>query len=310
MYLKMSVLTRNFYDKKSVEDALVAAVTTKHPLRKNMITFWTHELFVSEEWAALIEALTTAWMYCPPFQGAAAKWKSLCSSDSSLELLGQFLPFLQFPFALLSEIQKPYPEPNADGQYDVEIVAKDVIPKKPTSWTEFQRRVLLRNVRISMEKKRTRRLYCLLAGLPPTTALEYLDTSSVNKQLLEAYKKTRHGLQHILVELGMKWDLPPLVPSPVNWSKQEAGRLSARLFSIPPKFRKLPIELSGFDVLHGCQFWQRELSAAGILREESVQQKRLVFTSDEALEEFYGRFFPDDIPDEWSAEERAKTHIP
>ena len=107
----------------------------------------------------------------------------------------------------------------------------------------------------------------------------------------------------------LKWNLPTLVSSQVNWSKQESGRLSARLFSIPPKFRKLPIELSGFDVLRGCQFWQRHLSEAGILREESDKQKRLVFVSDEALEEFYARFFPDDIPDEWSVEERAKSHV-
>lgn len=34
----------------------------------------------------------------------------------------------------------------------------------------------------------------------------------------------------------------------------------------------------------------------------------IVARDDDALEEFYGTVFPDDIPDEWSAAERAKSH--
>jgi hypothetical protein len=34
----------------------------------------------------------------------------------------------------------------------------------------------------------------------------------------------------------------------------------------------------------------------------------IIARDDDALEEFYSTVFPDDIPDEWSAAERAKSH--
>jgi hypothetical protein len=35
---------------------------------------------------------------------------------------------------------------------------------------------------------------------------------------------------------------------------------------------------------------------------------RVLFPSDDALEYFYLSYFPDDIPDEWSAEDQQKSH--
>jgi hypothetical protein len=34
------------------------------------------------------------------------------------------------------------------------------------------------------------------------------------------------------------------------------------------------------------------------------------FPNDDVLESFYDRFFPDDIPDEWSAADQCKSHGP
>jgi hypothetical protein len=54
------------------------------------------------------------------------------------------------------------------------------------------------------------------------------------------------------------------------------------------------------DVLRdkGCPFWQERL-------EESNP-----WSSDDAFEEFWDTYFPDDIPDEWSLEDQKKSHGP
>jgi len=51
--------------------------------------------------------------------------------------------------------------------------------------------------------------------------------------------------------------------------------------------------------IKGCPFWDNAL------KEYRRQGK---WVSDDALEAFYDEYFPDDIPDEWSKEEKMKSH--
>jgi len=51
-------------------------------------------------------------------------------------------------------------------------------------------------------------------------------------------------------------------------------------------------------------YWTTVWSTEG----KGLESDRLVFKDDVACEAFYEKYFPDDIPDEWSAEERAKSH--
>jgi hypothetical protein len=93
------------------------------------------------------------------------------------------------------------------------------------------------------------------------------------------------------------------------------GRRKRRVLSPPPEslswitsrgcnpYTKTTIkEIRTFtiDVLRdkGCPFWQERL-------EESNP-----WSSDEAFEEFWDTYFPDDIPDEWSLEDQKKSHGP
>jgi hypothetical protein len=84
------------------------------------------------------------------------------------------------------------------------------------------------------------------------------------------------------------------------------GMRAARLFAIPrPIQAKTPPMHGGPEgILDGaCGFWKRVCSEYGI--GEGMQ----FFTGgDDAAEEFYAEFFADDIPDEWSAAEREKSH--
>ena len=51
-------------------------------------------------------------------------------------------------------------------------------------------------------------------------------------------------------------------------------------------------------------FWHSVVKEFQIRRQED----ELIFLDDETLERFYATYFPNDIPDEWSAEERRKSH--
>jgi hypothetical protein len=57
-------------------------------------------------------------------------------------------------------------------------------------------------------------------------------------------------------------------------------------------------------IQNGTKFWQQ------IIKQYKIRfdTTNLIFQNDDELEDFYTRYFPDDIPDEWSAEERQKSH--
>jgi len=56
----------------------------------------------------------------------------------------------------------------------------------------------------------------------------------------------------------------------------------------------------------GCRFWKEAVAAIGAV--EDAETGTIVFPSDEALESAHALWFPDDIPDEWSAADQLKSH--
>jgi len=65
-------------------------------------------------------------------------------------------------------------------------------------------------------------------------------------------------------------------------------------------------ELQGALLLieRGTTYWQEVVRTYNI----SFTESELQFATDELLEAFYTNYFPDDIPDEWSSDERRKSH--
>ena len=55
--------------------------------------------------------------------------------------------------------------------------------------------------------------------------------------------------------------------------------------------------------LIGCPFWEEAISEYGVIKNNHIQ-----WNSDDDWEEFYERYFPDDIPDEWTKSEKAISH--
>ena len=95
-----------------------------------------------------------------------------------------------------------------------------------------------------------------------------------------------------------------------TWKSLE-GRRARRVFAIPTdclywitqrglgsnkKQNQKRILCDSWKCVEGCSFWNR------VLEEEKPWE------SDDQKENFYDTYFPDDIPDEWSKEERNKSH--
>lgn len=56
--------------------------------------------------------------------------------------------------------------------------------------------------------------------------------------------------------------------------------------------------------LVGCPFWDKVLTEYA----DITDPKNIVWMSDDKMEEFYEKYFPDDIPDEWSKTDKLQSH--
>lgn len=108
-----------------------------------------------------------------------------------------------------------------------------------------------------------------------------------------------------------------------EWARWEAnvGRRATRIYCIPVdalhrettrgsmsrRFTNIgDVREPLLILLEGCTFWRNAAAAAGITEEEDTGA--VLFPTDEELEAFYDKHFPDDIPDEWSGTDQAKSH--
>lgn len=96
------------------------------------------------------------------------------------------------------------------------------------------------------------------------------------------------------------------------------GRMSRRVYS-PPKeclygvthrgsikwTQNNLVQLHNVEkYLIGCPFWDEVLSEYADISENGI----IKWNSDDKMEEFYEKYFPDDIPDEWTKMEKLKSH--
>jgi hypothetical protein len=113
-------------------------------------------------------------------------------------------------------------------------------------------------------------------------------------------------------------DLPSYRRDWITWTAN-AGRRSARIHTIPAEALQagtsrgsIPAKYTNIaDVrdpvallAEGCRFWKTALTTiCAIGADETV-----VFPNDDVMEAFYVQYFPDDIPDEWSAVDQERSH--
>lgn len=91
----------------------------------------------------------------------------------------------------------------------------------------------------------------------------------------------------------------------------------ARVYSIPPsalygrtlrgRMRWTQSTISQLNDIEphllGCPFWEEATSEYG-----TILTSTILWNSDDDREAFYQRYFPDDLPDEWTKSEKAKSH--
>jgi hypothetical protein len=94
--------------------------------------------------------------------------------------------------------------------------------------------------------------------------------------------------------------------------QQRVGRKSYRIYSIPTACLygtmgrgQIPWQSSTVSQLNethliGCPFWEEALSEYAMIDEGGVHWN--------SEEEFYHRYFPDDLPDEWTKAEKERSH--
>ncbi len=100
-------------------------------------------------------------------------------------------------------------------------------------------------------------------------------------------------------------------------NKYQIGTKDRRIYSIPTLClygttirgtyewsKNNHIQLNNIEKnLIGCPYWDEILTEYA-----TVNQKGIIWNSDDKMEEFYNIYFPDDIPDEWSKNEKNKSH--
>jgi hypothetical protein len=96
-----------------------------------------------------------------------------------------------------------------------------------------------------------------------------------------------------------------------------SGRKNRRIFTIPSiclygntlrgcyKWSQNNfIQLNDIEkYLIGCPFWDEAISEYG-----KIEERNIIWNSDTIQESFYTIYFPDDIPDEWTKEDKLKSH--
>jgi hypothetical protein len=111
-------------------------------------------------------------------------------------------------------------------------------------------------------------------------------------------------------------------PNLFSWDEYDAnqGRRKARRYPIPlmalhagTTRGQLPTSETNLDEIRdpvpylpeGCAYWRTVLQATKGLK---IKNGAIVFANAETKESFYTAPFPDDLPDEWSADDQQKSH--
>ena len=293
--------TRNYYPVNAVAAILLHSIRAGD---RETAKAAAGELVASEETELLMKLLTLAWLLAPTETDCE---KSRCAAYLSKDY-GAFLTALLAKPFLIPEL----PTPTAIPPPSYEIAAIPVAPV-PSGWTAGHAAVLWRAIESAHRAGNSRRVFRLLSPLLEsdiTTVVAILRAIAVPEQLIELLEDTvfvpltyRVLIHAAAAAVG---SLPPKRAFPIP----KPGR-GARTFSVSGEalglwgVRATPVDQVIGKPLFVCQnpthFWSALLKKHGA-------DSSLNFPTDDACEAFYSEGFPDDIPDEWSAEERAKSH--
>ena len=283
---------------------------------KTLSVHCSKEIVESGESDLLWKVLTLAWLLHPPNEANQyTRYNAFQKGDHKrfLESLVNS-PFLLPPYE--PHIAPPAPKPG--------VVEPKPIPwsTQPSNWTNDQAYRLWTTIQSSLCKKHWERATRL------TLPLLHSDFQSV-VSLLHAMNQTHmanllESTDYVpLAERIVAHTFASIVSLPTNtvstldplWNTATPVGRSGRRFTISPIALQIwqtqtnpCTDLMGCPILIGhsetTPYWAKILEKYGIV----VKKKELIFKDDSSMEIFYSTYFPEDIPDEWSNEERKKSH--
>ena len=90
------------------------------------------------------------------------------------------------------------------------------------------------------------------------------------------------------------------IPVDALHAKSTRGRIPSKYTNIEDVRDPIPL------LSEGCKFWKEALRSYNIVTNEETGETEM--PDDAVLETFYDRYFPDDVPDEWSKADQEKSH--
>lgn len=303
--------TRNLYERDGVAAALLYALANADV---RTAAAAAKELMNSAEEEYLFKLLTLNWLLSDPDHlNRKARYSAFVAQDTK----ALFFSMLDSPY-ILPDLGKPSelapPQPG-----------KKLPPvswtRHPTDWTPHMAGALWWAVAEALRKKHhARAAYLTIPLLSSNTlsAAELLESQGVPKPLTELLKTTVYApLAERILRHAYAGVCAPEAVIPLNREAERIwnGSQTTRSFSVsaealavwhvrPKPFARLmgaPLLVADEDA---TQYWIVACEADGV----RATKEELVFPNDDACEHFYATHFPHDIPDEWSVEERAKSH--
>lgn len=296
------MVTRNFYPVQAVAAMLLHSLSAGD--RETAIAA-AKELVASDEHECLQTVLTLAWLLAPvESECEKFRYTAFLAKDSAALLSALLAESFRIP-ELPTLCSVPPPE------YELADVSDAPVPR---GWTPGSAAVLMRAVRVAYRAGNGRRVYRLLAPhieYDTAVVLAFLRILSVPESLIELLEDTVFAPLIYRVLMHTTTAHPPVYILKRGFSVSKYGR-EARTFTVSAEVlgawgvRATPVtQLLGKPLVVSqiptTRYWSALLQKHGA-------DTTLNFPTDDACESFYAEGFPDDIPDEWSAEERAKSH--
>ena len=330
-------LSRHFYALDEVHAALSYCSRRNDPIET---LFWCQELLLSGQIGETISTLFEAWLWhkgpCH-LSWLIHAWTTLRSESLAAE-------DILLSAAQLSMI--PYDKQDHSLWNILALATKDmpdrITPSTP-GWIDDDIDEKERYLICALYQGKARSAWWMAQQISLNRAWKLIETYATMQQL-ESHTLVLEALQQYEYLLGFRSDeydmimlcaavlycckpvqltvhLPiQLHPMHVDVMKrwnERMGRKAYRSYTIPSAClygvtRRGNMKWSQSTVsslnniepsLIGCPFWEEAIAEYGV-----IQDGRIVWNSDDDLENFYDNNFPDDIPDEWTKAEKAVSH--
>lgn len=289
--------TQNLYEVPDVISALLTAITS-HDVKLQQLTL--RELVNSGYDPTSI--LILGWLLSPPEpQHSKACYLGFLSGD--LQTAVHQLPAYELPPL---PPDPPQPPPPRDTHH---VATWDL----PSDWSPNTKSRFEQAVRYALKAKNHRHAAYLTSALPVSYTSALLARLGIEKQYINLFETTEFNpLRYRIIEhayAALAYEGTPSVKKqlPVT-SKGRCFKIPTaayELWSVKPKPRSrligIPVHITDLDA---TPFWKAQVKKYRISRKDN----ELHFPDDDTLEQFYEQNFPNDIPDEWSNEEREKSH--